>query len=435
MTIIIVVGAQWGDEGKGRVVDLLSEEVEVVARYNGGDNAGHTVTLNDQTFKLHLIPSGIIHPHTLAMLGNGVVINPLALLSEMQTLRSAGLVINEQRLRLSYAAHLITPAHRALDAAQEAARGNCSIGTTGRGIGPAYTDRAARQGLRLGDILKNDFEQRLQQHLQAANHTLQALYGAAHLDIHQAMADYLPAALALRPYIGDVGQELHNLLRSGKRLLIEGAQGCLLDLDLGSYPYVTSSCTTAAGALAGLGLGLQPAERVIGVTKAFQTRVGAGPFPTEVFGAEAERLRGSGANPWDEFGTTTGRARRVGWLDGVLLRYAVRINGLTELILTKLDILSGLETVRIATSYVENLTARHETLPLGPSNLSNVAPIYEEVPGWSEPLGALRHWQDLPQAAQHFIRRIETIAGCPVRQVSVGPERSQIIDVPNANEA
>jgi adenylosuccinate synthase len=433
MTILIVVGAQWGDEGKGRVVDLLSEKADIVARYNGGDNAGHTVTLEKQTFKLHLIPSGIIHPQTLAMLGNGVVINPCSLLAEMETLRTAGLIINEQRLRLSYAAHLITPAHRALDAAQEAWRGSSSIGTTGRGIGPAYTDRAARQGLRLGDILKNGFEERFQQHLQAANHTLQALYGAPPLDIAKAMADYLPAALALRPYICDVGQELHQLLRAGKQLLIESAQGCLLDLDLGSYPYVTSSCTTAAGALAGLGLGLQAVERVIGVAKAFQTRVGAGPFPTEVFGAEAERLRGSGANPWDEFGTTTGRARRVGWLDGMLLRYAVRINGLTELILTKLDVLSGLESVRIATSYVENLTSRHETLPLGPANLSNLAPLYEELSGWQEPLGNVRHWQDLPQAAQRFVRRVEQIAACPVRQVSVGPERSQVIDVPEAD--
>lgn len=432
MTITIVVGAQWGDEGKGRVVDWLSEEADLTARYNGGDNAGHTVTAGSQTFKLHLIPSGIIHPHTQAMLGCGVVINPLSLQSEVQTLREAGVLVNEQRLRLSYAAHLITPAHRALDAAQEAARGRGSIGTTGRGIGPAYTDRAARRGLRLDDVLRNGFAERLTQQLQEANHTLQALYNAPPLDIEQTLADYLPAALALRPHIGDVGQELQTRLNAGQHLLIEGAQGSLLDLDLGSYPFVTSSCTTAAGALAGLGLGLQPIGRVIGVAKAFQTRVGSGPFPTEVFGAEAERLRGSGSNPWDEFGTTTGRPRRVGWLDGVLLRYAVRINGLTELILTKLDILSGLEKLQIATAYQENLTTRHEQLPFGPSHLGSFAPLYEELPGWSEPLGTVRTWQTLPPAARHFIQRVAQIAGCPVRQVSVGPERSQVIQVPDA---
>ena len=427
MPLEIVVGAQWGDEGKGRVVDLLAGDADIVARYNGGDNAGHTVTVGSQTFKLHLVPSGVIHPHTTGVLGGGMVVNPATLLSEMETLRGAGVELPPARLRISHAAHLITPAHRALDQAQELARGGAQIGTTGRGIGPAYTDKASRRGLRLEDMLDPArFAEKLAAHTAETNTLLEKLYAAEPLDVSKVVAEYGGYARALAAYIGDVSGPIWQALRDGKTVLAEGAQGTLLDLDHGTYPFVTSSTPTAPGALVGLGLGMCPAWRVIGVTKAFQTRVGAGPFPTEVSGEAAGRLRGTGANPWDEFGTTTGRPRRVGWLDGVLLRYSARINGLTELILTKLDVLGGLPSLKVCTAYRAAGT-RHTDLPLGPADLSPFEPEYDELPGWEGDLRAARAWDDLPPAAQGYIRYIEDLAGLPVSMVSVGPEREQVI--------
>jgi len=427
MPLDIVIGTQWGDEGKGRIVDLLAAQAEVVARYNGGDNAGHTVTVADHTFKLHLIPSGIIHPHTTGVLGDGMVINPQTLLREMDTLRQSGVAVHPGRLLLSYAAHLITPAHQALDRAQEKARGQDQIGTTGRGIGPAYTDKAARQGLRLLDMLNLEtFGDKMRAHVRRANHHLQALYDAEPLDEAQVATQYLEYARELAAYIGDGGALIQRALQAGQRVLAESAQGTLLDLDHGTYPFVTSSYPTAAGALVGMGIGITPVDRVVGVTKAFQTRVGSGPFPTEVFGDDAVRLRGTGANPWDEFGTTTGRPRRVGWLDGVLLRYAVRVNGVTELVVTKMDVLSGLLGLRICTAY-RSQGRELEHLPLGPADLSPFEPVYEEVPGWQEDLRVARTWKDLPSQARHYIERIAGISGVPVRQVSVGPEREQIV--------
>ena len=347
MPLDIIVGTQWGDEGKGRVVDLLSARADFVARYNGGDNAGHTVTVGAQTFKLHLIPSGVIHPQLMGVIGNVVVINPAVLLQEMEMLRQTGIEVNPQRLRISHAAHLITPAHRALDKAQEAARGREAIGTTLRGIGPAYTDKMTRHGLRAEAMLDAEsFAEAVKMHVEQANQSLTALFHAEPLDPDAVAAEFAGYAQQLSPYVGDVSALLAEALGRGRRVLAEGAQGTLLDLDHGTYPFVTSSTPTAPGALVGLGLGVGCVEQVIGVTKSFQTRVGAGPFPTELSGALALRLRGTGENPWDEYGTTTGRPRRVGWLDMVLLRYAVRINGLTELVLTKLDILSGLQIGR-----------------------------------------------------------------------------------------
>jgi adenylosuccinate synthase len=429
MPFKILVGAQWGDEGKGRVIDWLAADADIVARYNGGDNAGHTVTVGAQTFKLHLIPSGIIHPSTIAVIGNGMVVNPTSLLKEIAMLTAAGIPVGPERLRLSYAAHLITPAHRALDQAQEQARGQEQIGTTGRGIGPAYTDKATRQGLRLQDMLDlEQFSDKLHAHIIAANQTLRALYGAESLDATAIVKEYYDYARQIIPYIGDVSTLLKTALAKGERVLAEGAQGTLLDIDFGTYPFVTSSSPTAAGALVGLGLGICPVEQVIGVTKAFQTRVGAGPFPTEVFKDMAEKLRGSGANPWDEFGTTTGRPRRVGWLDGVLLRYAVQINGLTELVLTKMDVLSGLEKLPICVAYQAG-GQRFTDLPAGPADLSPFAPIYEELPGWEADLSGVRRWDDLPAAAQNYLRRIESLTGIPIHLVSVGPERSQVIEI------
>jgi adenylosuccinate synthase len=435
MPLNIIVGAQWGDEGKGRVVDLLAAKADFVARYNGGDNAGHTVTVAEKTFKLHLVPSGIIHEHPIAVIGNGVVVNPTTLLAEIDTLAEAGIEATPARLRISHAAHMITPAHIALDRAQEAARGESKIGTTQRGIGPVYVDKVARRGLRLESMLSPDhFLDALEHLVKEINVQLTRLYGVEPVNLANILRDAREQAQRLRPYIGDVSGLLTEALKNGQQILAEGAQGTLLDLDHGTYPFVTSSTPTAPGALVGLGLGLGYEERVIAVTKSFQTRVGEGSFPTELSGELASRLRGSGENPWDEYGTTTGRPRRVGWLDMVLLRYAARINGLTELALTKLDILSGLERVRLCNEYrykddIINEKGLIRDLPSGPGNLDRFEPVYEELPGWTEDLRSARRWEDLPKATRAYILRIEELSGVPVRLVSVGPERNQIVEI------
>lgn len=427
MPLDIIVGAQWGDEGKGRMVDLFASQAAVVARWGGGDNAGHTVTVGDTIFKLHLIPSGIIHPHTVGVMGNGMVINPETLLKELAHLEELGVPVPPERLRISLNAHLITPAHRALDAAQETQRGGGKIGTTLRGIGPAYVDKAARRGLRMGDMLDEaDLGEKVRAHVGAANHSLQALYGAPALDPDEVAAQFIENARRLRPYIADTSVFLHEILADGKRVLGEGAQGTLLDLDHGTYPYVTSSHPIAPGALLGLGLGFSAVGEVVGVTKVFQTRVGEGGFPTEQDGPVAERLRGTGENPWDEFGTTTGRPRRVGWLDLPLLRYAARVNGLTKLALTKLDILSGLGPLKICVAY-EGGGRTHRELPLGLRGLEEFTPIYQDLPGWDEDVRGVRAWADLPAAARDYIHMIEEQSGVAVGWVSVGPERDQLV--------
>ena len=385
MPLNILVGTQWGDEGKGRIVDLLSAQSDYVVRYNGGDNAGHTVTVGEETFKLHLIPSGIVHRHTIGALGNGLVINPKSLLAEMDMLKEAGIDVSPQRLQISYAAHLITPGHIALDRAREAARGTGQIGTTGRGIGPAYTDKASRNGLRVYDLLdETSLIQKIKTHLGQVNQRLNDLYQADTLDEAQIIEAFIGYARFLSPYITDAAATLTEALAANKRVLAEGAQGILLDIDHGSYPFVTSSNVTATGVFTGLGIGICPVERVIGATKAFQSRVGAGPFPTELEGEQANRLRGTGSNPWDEFGTTTGRPRRVGWLDGVLLRYAVRVNGLTELVLTKMDVLSGLPEIQVCTAYQGADGKIYPIPPMGVSALETYQPVYETLPGWQE---------------------------------------------------
>ncbi|MFN2194895.1 MAG: adenylosuccinate synthase [Anaerolineales bacterium] len=429
MPLDILVGAQWGDEGKGRMVDLLAAQADLVARYCGGDNAGHTVTVGEQTFKLHLIPSGVIHPHTVGILGSGMVINPAVLFSEIEALAQVGVEIHPERLQISYAAHLITPAHLALDRALEQQRGTDKIGTTLRGIGPAYTDKVARRGLRVGTMLNSQaFHQELRQHFEEANQLLTTMYSAPPLDIAPILEEYLEYAHHMAPYIKDVSATLTKAIHDHQVVLAEGAQGTLLDLDHGTYPFVTSSSTTASGALNGLGLGVGCVGRVIGVTKSFQTRVGSGPFPTELDGPIAEHLRGTGENPWDEYGTTTGRPRRVGWLDLVLLRYAARVNGLTELVLTKMDVLSGLETLSLGIAYrLEDHV--YEDLPLGPGALDAFQPVYEEIPGWQADIRDARSWDDLPDAACDYILRIEELMGIPVRMVSVGPEREQWVEI------
>ncbi len=428
MPLKIIVGAQWGDEGKGRIVDWFASSADINARYNGGDNAGHTVTVGDRIFKLHLLPSGVIHPGVIVALGNGMVVNPRTLFAELESLQQSGITLEPHRLRISYAAHLITPVHQALDQALESARGKGSLGTTGRGIGPAYTDKASRRGLRLGDMLAGDFFERMQSHVLDANRTLKML-GAAELDPAPIVAEYREYARRLQPFITDVSLELDSALKSGRSVLVEGAQGTLLDLDFGTYPFVTSSSTTAPGSLTGLGLGLSAARdaSVVGVVKSFQTRVGAGPFPTELFGEAALRLRGTGSHPWDEYGTTTGRPRRVGWLDGVLLRYSIRLNGISELAVTKLDILSGFETLNLCTAYRREGQLLTD-LPLGPADLAPYEPVYEELPGWQEDLSSVRSWTGLPRAAKAYLDRLAALAGVPIRLASVGPERDQIIE-------
>ncbi len=429
MPIRVVVGMQWGDEGKGRAVDLLSEDAEIVARFNGGDNAGHTVTVGSKIFKLHIIPSGIIHPHTTGVLGNGLVLYPGTLLQEIDDLREAGIQITPERLWISDAIHFITPAHRLLDRAQETARGKSSIGTTGRGIGPAYVDKAARRGLRTGDLLQPEtFKQKVRQHFEEANETLTELYKQPAIEVNKMTDEFVSQASQFTPYIKPVGQLMRHALGDQKTILAEAAQGTLLDLDQGTYPFVTSSCTTAAGIFSGLGIGIQPVERVIGITKAFQTRVGAGPFPTELFDDTATFLRGSGENPWDEYGTTTGRPRRVGWIDLVLLKYAAEVNGVNELFLTKMDILTGLKEIKFCKGYKKDGQSIQElNFSGGAFDMERCLPIYESTPGWDTDLRSMRSWGDLPSQVLRYIQIIEEYCKIPVARISVGSERNAII--------
>ncbi|MCY3799341.1 MAG: adenylosuccinate synthase [Chloroflexi bacterium] len=427
MPITILIGAQWGDEGKGRVVDWMAASADIVARYAGGDNAGHTVALDGEVYKLHLIPSGILHSKVVSVMGNGMVINPDNLVREIQALRKIGVDISPERLVISSRAHIITPAHIALDKAKELALGDDKIGTTLRGIGPAYLDKTGRAGIRTGDMLLDveEFAERLVAAIEMSNEELRA-QGLDTLDALQAAQSYLQAADFLRPYIRDVSIYLYEALKAGKKVLCEGAQGTLLDIDHGSYPFVTSSSPTAGGALTGLGVGPLFVDNVLGVAKAFSTRVGGGPMPTELDGAIAEHFRGSGANFWDEFGTTTGRPRRCGWLDVVMLRYAVGVNGLSELMLTKMDILSGLDELKLATAY--NIDGELFAFPpVTNEQLERAKPVYETLPGWSEDISNCRRFDDLPSAARDYIKRVAQLCDAPINMVSVGPERDQLV--------
>ena len=428
MPITILIGAQWGDEGKGRVVDWLAGSADIVARYAGGDNAGHTVALNGKVYKLHLVPSGILHGSVVSIMGNGMVINPVNLVREMESLRQIGVDITPERLVISSRAHIITPAHIALDSAKEDALGDARIGTTLRGIGPAYLDKTGRAGIRTGDMLLDveEFTERLVGAIESTNQVLRA-QGRETLDPHAAAQSYLDAAAVLRPYIKDTSVYLHQALRSGKKVVCEGAQGTLLDIDHGSYPFVTSSSPTAGGALTGLGVGPLFVEKVLGVAKAFSTRVGGGPMPTELEGEVAERLRGSGANFWDEFGTTTGRPRRCGWLDIVMLRYAVCVNGFSEMMLTKLDILSGLDELKLAVAYDID-GQQYEYPPVTNELLLRAKPVYETLPGWREDIGGCREFSQLPDAAQRYVERVADLCDVPINSVSVGPERDQLVE-------
>jgi adenylosuccinate synthase len=428
MAITVILGSQWGDEGKGKITDLLAAEADLVARFGGGDNAGHTVTVGTERFALHLIPSGILYPRVTCLLGGGMVVNPKKLLAEMDGLAARGVDVSPIRLRLSGRAHLIMPYHIALDGAAEAARGGAAIGTTKRGIGPAYTDKAARSGIRVQEFLHPPevLARRIREQTEAKNNLLAKVYGQPALDIEQIVEDYLVYAKRLAPHIANVSEEIASALRSRKRILAEGAQGTLLDLDYGSYPYVTSSYPTIGGVMLGLGIGPQHIQRVVGVVKAYQTRVGAGPMPTELTGELGDQMRGTGAQPWDEFGTTTGRPRRCGWLDVVSLRYAVRVNGLTEMAITKLDILSRFETLQVCVAYELDGT-RIETFPTDLSVLARCQPVYETFDGWGSDITQAHTFDDLPLEAGQYVTRIEELLGIPASCVSVGPGREQTI--------
>lgn len=427
MPVTICVGAQWGDEGKGRVVDWLASDSNMVARYAGGDNAGHTISIGDTTFKLHLIPSGILQPDALCVLGSGMVVNPQRLLEELSKLKEQGVDVSPNRLFLSDRAHIITPGHIALDSANEDARAEGAIGTTQRGIGPAYTDKVLRQGLLVNMMRSPEtFADAVKAHIEDVNQTLQNRYQRRPLDADAIAALYVDYARQLMPYITNTTPIVHDVLRANQRLLCEGAQGTLLDIDLGHYPYVTSSSPSAGGALAGLGFGPTAVDRVVGVTKAFSTRVGGGPMPTEQFGEIGDRLRGTGEKPWDEYGTTTGRPRRCGWLDGVVLRYAANVNGFTELALTKLDVLTGFDELKLAVAY-EIDGQRIEYLPSSAAETERAIAIYETLPGWSEDIMDVKSWDELPANAQQYVEYIAKFVGVSVSLVSVGPERTQMI--------
>ncbi len=426
MPVSIIIGAQWGDEGKGRVADVLGAQADVVARYAGGDNAGHTIAVGDEVFKLHLVPSGVLHESVSCVLGNGMVINPVNLLAEMDALTARGVKITPERFLISTRAHIITPAHIALDRASERALGEQAIGTTLRGIGPAYLDKTGRRGIRAGLMhSEEDFADAVHETIERANEAL-ARAGDSPLDAQATALEWIDAAQRLKPYIQDTSRYINRRLQEGARVVCEGAQGTMLDVDHGDYPFVTSSSPVAGGALVGLGFGPLHVDRVVGVTKCFSTRVGAGPMPTELDGELAQRLRGTGANFWDEFGTTTGRSRRCGWMDMVILRHAAQVSGFTELFLTKLDVLSGLEELKIAVAW--ELDGERLCYPPGTmAEMERATTVYETLPGWDADLSAMRCQQELPDAARRYVRRIGELCDTPVRTVGVGPEREQQI--------
>lgn len=426
MTATIIVGAQWGDEGKGRVADWLASQSDVVARYAGGDNAGHTVYAEGKVYKLHLIPSGILHKNVVCVLGNGTVINPVNLVHEMNELREMGVDVSPERLIISTRAHIITPAHIALDKAAEIARGADKIGTTLRGIGPAYLDKTGRQGIRAGQMAEiESYADALYAMIQRANQTLMA-QGLEAIDPQQSAESYLEAAQQLQPYLHDTSLYINRRLREGAKVLCEGAQGTMLDIDHGDYPFVTSSSPTSGGALTGLGFGPRYVERVVGVAKCFSTRVGSGPMPTELDDEIGARLRGTGENFWDEYGTTTGRPRRTGWLDVVMLRYSAQVNGFTQMVMTKLDVLSGFDELKIAVAYDLN-GERLEEPPDMLQDLWHVQPIYETLPGWQEDISGIRQWDDLPETLRAYVNRVADLVGVPIMAVSVGPDREQLV--------
>jgi adenylosuccinate synthase len=426
-TCQVVVGAQWGDEGKGKIVDVLAEQADVVARYQGGANAGHTVVVDGEEFILHQVPSGVLHPGKECLLGNGVVLDAEEFFREIDLLEERG-IDAEARVWVSSRAHLVLPWHKALDAAKEGNRGARAIGTTGRGIGPAYEDKVGRVGIRVADCLdESRLEELVEDGAEAKRAALALLGSDAEVTVESTLAEIGRWRDRLLGRAADVSQRVVAHIGAGRRILLEGAQGSQLDIDHGTYPYVTSSSTTAGGAVIGVGLGPKFLDDIIGVVKAYTTRVGNGPLPTEVESPLQERLREAG----DEYGATTGRPRRCGWFDAVVVRYAARINSLTELAVTKLDVLDGFESVRLCTGYRSDGADGGGQLDEFPANLAlleRCEPIYEEHAGWEGPIAGARSWDDLPAAARRYLERIEELVGVPIRRVSVGQGRDQILE-------
>ena len=419
---VVVIGTQWGDEGKGKIVDWLTDEVAAVVRFQGGHNAGHTLVVNGKKTILRLIPSGILHPHVTCYIGNGVVVSPPALLQEIDELTTAGVDVMGH-LRISEACPLILAYHVALDQAREVAKGDAKLGTTGRGIGPCYEDKVARRAIRLHDLYAPErFKEKLIEVLDYHNFVLMNYLKANPVSVEEVYESTLKMGERLKPMIADVSGDLNRLIDNGKRLLFEGAQAALLDVDHGTYPYVTSSNCLAGQASAGAGVGPQALDYVLGITKAYATRVGSGPFPTELNDDIGERLRKRGS----EYGSVTGRPRRCGWFDAAALKRATQINGLSGLCITKLDVLDGLETLRICTGYRFDGKIS-DVLPYGADSIERCEPVFEDHPGWSESTFGVKAWDGLPKNAQAYLRRIETLVGTPIALVSTGPDRDETI--------
>jgi adenylosuccinate synthase len=423
MPAIVIVGAQWGDEGKGKATDLLGDKVDYVVRYQGGNNAGHTVVIGDEHYALHMLPSGVLSETATSVIGNGVVVNPEALLNEIDDLIARGAW--HDRLLISANAHLVMPHQIALDKVTERYLGSARIGTTGRGIGPAYSDKASRVGIRVQDLFDPGIlRQKLDLALREKNQVLTKVYNRRGIDAGAVAEEYLGYADRLGRYVADTELVLNKALDEGRVVLLEGAQATLLDVDHGTYPFVTSSSPTAGGACAGSGIGPTRITKVLGILKAYTTRVGAGPFPTELDDAQGEWLRKTGA----EYGVTTGRPRRTGWLDTVIARYAARVNGITDYVITKLDILSGLEKVPVCVAY-EVHGKRFDEVPMTQTDFHHAAPVYEYLDGWWEDISSAREFSDLPPNAQGYVRAIEYMIGAPVSAIGVGPRRDQIVQL------
>jgi len=419
---VVVIGTQWGDEGKGKVVDLLTDKADAVVRFQGGHNAGHTLVIQGRKTVLHLIPSGILRQDVRCLIGNGVVLSPSALLEELEMLEAGG-VDARSRMGISESCPVILPYHITLDQAREAARGSKAIGTTGRGIGPCYEDKVSRRGIRLGEMLDAEhFKERLREVMEYHNFALEHYFKFETVDYQQVLDEALAQTEQIRPMIADVPGELHALRRQGRSVMFEGAQGALLDIDHGTYPYVTSSNTTAGGAATGSGVGPRDFDYVLGIVKAYTTRVGAGPFPTELFDDDGEHLGVKG----HEFGATTGRKRRCGWLDTVALKRSLEINSVTGMCITKLDVLDGLETVKICVAY--KLDGREvSTPPVGADRFEQCEPVLIEMPGWKESTVGVKSRDALPEGARHYLRKIEELCETPIDIISTGPDREETI--------
>ena len=420
MSSVVVVGTQWGDEGKGKITDFLSERAEYVARYQGGDNAGHTIQFGGETYKLHLIPSGIFSPEKLCIIGNGVVVNPKSLVTELAYLHERN--ITTDNLRISDRAHVILPYHIELDRLQEEAKGDKKIGTTIKGIGPAYMDKAARVGIRIADLLDREvFEERLRINLEDKNRQFTKLYDANPMNFEDIFEEYYEYGQQIKQYVCDTSVLLNDALDNGKRVLFEGAQGVMLDIDQGTYPFVTSSNPLAGGVTIGSGVGPSKVTKVVGVCKAYTSRVGDGPFPTELFDEIGSRIREVGR----EYGTTTGRPRRVGWFDSVVMRHSKRVSGITNLCLNSIDVLTGLETVKICVAYRKSNGEEISHYPASLVELGQCEPVYEELPGWTEDITGCRTLDELPIEAQNYVRRVSELVGVKISTFSVGPDRNQ----------